>query len=79
MVALDARTRADAARREGEIMNMTQSLVILTDESGNRYGFTPEQLADAKLTGGGQASDLSVKSHLVSVDPELNGRPDARW
>lgn len=68
-----------ALDRKGKIMNMTQSLVILTDERGNRYGFTPEQLADAKLTGGGQVSDLSVKSQLVSVDPELNGRPDARW
>jgi len=60
-------------------MNMTQSLVVLTDERGNRYGFTPEQLADAKLTDGGHASDVSVKTELVSVDPELNGRPDGRW
>lgn len=68
-----------ALDRKGKIMNMTQSLVILTDERGNRYGFTPEQLADAKLTDRGEASDFSVKSQLVSVDPELNGRPDARW
>jgi hypothetical protein len=60
-------------------MNITQSLVVLTDESGNRYGFTPEQLADAKLTDGDHASDFSVKTDLVVVDPELNGRPDGRW
>lgn len=60
-------------------MNMTQSLVVLTDERGNRYGFTPEQLADAKLTDGDDAPAFSVKTQLVSVDPELNGRPDARW
>lgn len=60
-------------------MNMTQSLVVLTDESGNRYGFTPEQLADAKLTEVGDASDFSVTTQLVTVGSELNGRPDARW
>jgi hypothetical protein len=60
-------------------MNMTQSLVVLTDESGNRYGFTPEQLADAKLADGKATSDFSVESDLVIVDPELNGRPDGRW
>lgn len=79
IVAVYARTRADATSLEGEIMNMTQSLVVLTDEGGNRYGFTLEQLADAKLTDGNDTSDFSVKSQLVSVGSELNGRPDARW
>jgi hypothetical protein len=56
----------------------TVDLVILTDEGGNRYAFTPEQLADAKLSDGG-TSDFSVRSQLVSVGSELNGCPDARW
>lgn len=56
----------------------TVDLVIFTDESGNRYAFTPEQLAHAKLIDGG-TSNFSVRSQLVSVGSELNGCPDGRW
>jgi hypothetical protein len=56
----------------------TVDLIILTDEGGNRYAFTPEQLADAKLSDGG-TSDFAVRSQLITVGSELNGCPDARW
>ncbi|MBV9845617.1 MAG: hypothetical protein JOZ47_11145 [Kutzneria sp.] len=53
-------------------------VVIFTDEAGNRYAFTREQLADAKVSGS-SPSDLSVTSQSIIVNSELNRRPNGRW
>jgi hypothetical protein len=54
-------------------MSASVELVVVTDAQNNRYAFTREQLADARL------SDDEVTSETVQVGAELNKRPGGRW
>ena len=62
-------------------MELTQAptaMMILKDQSGNCYAFSPGQLAEAKVSGENVA-DLAVTSEPVFVSADLNRRPDGRW
>jgi hypothetical protein len=62
-------------------METTQApttVVILKDQSDNYYAFSPEQLAEAKVSGDAVA-DLAVRSEPMLISADLNQRPGARW
>jgi hypothetical protein len=74
-------TRMTLTTRDDAGMADTQSaieVVIFTDENGNSYAFTREQLAEARVSSG-TPSDVSVTSELIMVNAGLNKKPDGRW